>query len=252
MSLPTLPNWEATRESLHRAALVVSAFAKLGRERDPIFYHHLTLYVTPDGLTSGATANGEFSLNLHHAAVIHAAPNGEKTQIPLAGLNQVTLGEALHKAVPNQQPELSELDNQEAFDTTHAADYAHTLSAINAALNAVRAGLAGDRTPIVVFPHHFDLSFLWFNGAGKNEHQPHINWGFSPGDSSITRPYLYAYAWAGEAYANLQVPPPWQHHPNFTTGVMVDYDTTLRDAPDLNALVAAAAAELIRAASAIW
>jgi hypothetical protein len=53
----------------------------------------------------------------------------------------------------------------------------------------------GPQTPIILWPHGFDQSTLWFVD-GMDEHKdPQINVGFSPGTSDVGQPYFYFYAW---------------------------------------------------------
>ena len=44
-------------------------------------------------------------------------------------------------------------------------------------IHCVRARLNGPMTPIVVWPEHFDLSFLWFASAQATDRFPHMNFG---------------------------------------------------------------------------
>jgi hypothetical protein len=259
MPLPTLTDWEPTRDALHQAALVISAIKKLGVQRDEHFFHHLAMQANPHGLTSGITTFGVFSLDFTAQAVSYQPSSGQKNRIPLAGHNQKTLLDALLRTVRESgftvEVDRSQLNQQTPFDINPewASGYAHILFTMVTALNQARVSLPPQSTNVVVFPHHFDASFLWFNGEAKSEQQPHVNFGFSPGDSTINRPYFYAYAWGGKAYLNIPVDPPLMHDHRFKAGVMIPYDEVIRDSSDPIGVITGAVSA-IRAAveSQLW
>jgi hypothetical protein len=102
-------------------------------------------------------------------------------------------------------------------------------------------------TPLVVWPHGFDLSFLWFRGNDLDEHsQPHMNFGFSPGSEGFPRPYLYSYAWP--ALSDLTSRPllaPARWFNGSWKGAVVDYDSLTDDKPE--AQIEALAHEIFQA-----
>ena len=56
----------------------------------------------------------------------------------------------------------------------------------------LKAKLKGGLTaPVLVYPHHFDLSLVWFPWDDERQ----LGFGFSPGDDMIHEPYLYVTAW---------------------------------------------------------
>ncbi len=81
-------------------------------------------------------------------------------------------------------------------------------------------------TPLVVWPHGFDASQLYFPGASFDEHtQPHINYGFSPGSAGLPRPYVYAYAHPmPDGVFGTALPDGARWHSDGWTGVVIDYD----------------------------
>lgn len=58
-----------------------------------------------------------------------------------------------------------------------------------ASLKAVR--LEGLTSPLLLYPHHFDLALAWF--PYNNEKQ--LSLGFSTGDETVTEPYIYGSAY---------------------------------------------------------
>ena len=81
-------------------------------------------------------------------------------------------------------------------------------------------------SPVVVWPHHFDLSFLWFATTEATEKAPHLNFGFAPFSDGLPRPYFYAYAWPiPPGLLDVKLPPLAQWHTEGWTGVMIPYDS---------------------------
>src|SRR5919109_78870 len=64
------------------------------------------------------------------------------------------------------------------IDAHASADYAQALDRVFTATARFRARLTGLQTPIVVWPEHFDLSFLWFATERATDEFPHMNFGF--------------------------------------------------------------------------
>lgn len=254
MNLPKLSDWKPTREALHSAALVLSALGKLGKAQDPHFFHHLALTVTAKGMTTGTTTQGEFLLDFQSARVVYTSPEGSTQTIALSGHSQVSLLETLiRKTGENLEPDLSHITHDDPFDFDEqiAADYIDALNLIQTAFTEFRSTLSDDKTNIVVFPHHFDLSFLWFNGEARNEQQAHMNFGFSPGDETISRPYVYIYAWSGKDYLPLEVSKPLRHHVDFKSGVILAYDDLVASNDPQN-MLGDALQQAKTAAQALW
>jgi hypothetical protein len=228
MPLPALQNWELTRSSLHRAARLLNAARVRYSQPMPNHLHH-SLNITPNGLTTGVFAKGE---DMPTAEVILDFATATVNNTPLNGYSLQTLSiEVLTRAeldVP-----MTNLNDETPFEVnpTLSADYAQALYSVFTAAARFKARLAGGMSPIVLWPHHFDLSFLWFATAAHDESAPHMNFGFSPGDEGIPRPYLYAYAYpAPENQTQIVLPSPAHWHTEGWTGVRVDYDDLYHEA----------------------
>lgn len=227
MSLPELANWELTRTSLHRAAKLLNATRLRYQQPLPNHLHH-SLGIETRGLTTGVLAKGE---GMGSTELLLDFKTASVNGTPLNGYSLQTLAvEVLTKEgldVP-----MTELSDETPFEVNPAlaADYAQVLYGVFSAVARFRARVAGTMTPIVVWSHHFDLSFLWFATAQADESAPHMNFGFSPGDENIPRPYLYAYAYpAPEKQTEIVLPPPAKWHTEGWTGVRVDYDDIYND-----------------------
>ena len=78
-----------------------------------------------------------------------------------------------------------------------------TIGSIASVLEDFRAGIREEKSPIQIWPHHFDLSMIWLPGpkiAGQDptdeEHSDkQMNFGFAFGDEGIPEPYFYVTAY---------------------------------------------------------
>jgi hypothetical protein len=74
------------------------------------------------------------------------------------------------------------------FDRSQADSYAAALWWMDNQFRSLKTTIEeGVTSPVLIYPHHFDLSLTWF--PHDNEQQLAI--GFSSGDETIAEPYLY-------------------------------------------------------------
>lgn len=237
MTLPPLKNWEATRDSLHQAAQVLSVIKKACIAPQPNALH-LSMRIVPEGLSTGALSIGTFTLNYGTGAIdYYSFPDSQPSHVPLSHHNPrllpMQLMQEVAKARPDQTlrvlPKASDLTTPFMIDPQIGAEYASVQYTVFTALARFRARVTGLMTPLVVWPHGFDLSMLWFppGGSGSPDEQtvPHLNFGFSPFSAGFPRPYLYVYAWPTPKNLNNKLlPSPAKWHNGSWTGVVVDYD----------------------------
>ncbi len=236
MHLPSLENWEASFASLHQAAQVVGGIKKVSVEPLPN-YAHLGLYVTSEGLTTGRLLNGgELSLNLLESSIIYVSPEQDSYVISLHKQTQASLRDAILAAMKEGgqevYPNLDEINAQEPLtvDAVTAAAYQTALHRIYTAIARFRGRLLGTLSPMIVFPHGFDLSFLWFKRGSEEKTDPHMNFGFSPGSAGIPRPYIYIYASPmPDAFFDIELPSPAQFIRDPWKGIVIDYDTLVNE-----------------------
>ncbi len=232
MILSTLQNWESTRQALHQAAQVIGGIKKVSVQPLPN-YAHFGLYVTKDGLTTGSLADGgELQLNLVTSAITYTCPESTLSTVPLQDHSQASLTDAVLKVMadaghPAANVDLAHLADQTPFaiNPPIAADYQQALYTIYTAIARFRARLLGSMSPIIVFPHGFDLSFLWFKRGSEERTDPHLNFGFSPGSAGFPRPYIYSYASPlPEGYFDVTLPAPARFTRDPWKGIVIDYD----------------------------
>lgn len=96
----------------------------------------------------------------------------------------------------------------------------------NTILTEIKARITlGMTSPVLLFPHHFDVSFVWFPGqpANKaNEHQ--FTYGFSTGDEYIAEPYYYVTEYPlSEKFEKVSFKAPAYWHAEGFSGAVLKY-----------------------------
>jgi len=89
------------------------------------------------------------------------------------------------------------------YDDTAATDYWAALKEINRITSIFRSELSGERSPVQLWPHHFDLSMSWFSGrlipfkdpGDAESSKEQMMFGFSTGDGIINDSYFYISAY---------------------------------------------------------
>ena len=238
MALPTLENWESTRHTLHQATQVVGEIRLADSPPLPNYLHY-SVSVTRTGISTGTLqAGGELQFDMTTTELIYKRDGKTLLSTPVADHTQRSLMQAvqnsLHEVGVTLEPTLKSITHDEPFvwDAGLANDYNRVLQQAWRAIASFRAHLLGHMTPVVVFPHHFDISFLWF-AEGHDEHEhPHVNFGFSPESPGFPRPYFYFYVYPepdGVKDITLPAPGRWVDEP--WSGAVLEYDA-IRDSHD--------------------
>jgi hypothetical protein len=264
-TLAPLSQWEATAHSLHKAAQIPGAIRLLVLDPVPN-YLEWSLVIRPEGLSTGPLPfGGEVLLDFAQCAMLYRPATGEPSAVSLLGQSQASVLEALLATMESQgqmlaapangrmprtdallaalearghvfTPKRADLADEAPLeiDPRLSADYSRVLYQIFTATARFRARLNGPMTAIVVWPEHFDLSFLWFASVQAIDRFPHMNFGFAPFSDDILRPYLYAYAYPmPDGFERLRLPPLARRHTEGWKGVVVPYDDLVRQSdPD--------------------
>lgn len=239
-TLPALMNWESTRDALHQAAQVLNAIKVPSVPRQSNFLHH-SLHVEPTGLHTGPLSfGGTLQLNFgvsgplipDYPQIHWSRGDSESFTVPLSADTQKTLLAATLKGLADYgvqvTPRLDEIQHDKPFqiDAGQAVDYARVLNRVYTAMARFRGHLAGTMTPLVVWPHHFDLSMLYFVSGSDEHSDPHLNFGFAPESPGLPRPYFYVYAYPmPESLLHTPLPEPAHWHTTGWTGVVLPYDS---------------------------
>lgn len=230
--LPSLENWDSTREGLHQVALVLSAIkvSCVEPQRNSLQY---SLSVTPGGLsTSRLNVGGELRFDIAELQLNYSRDGRKDFEIDVGGCDQRSLIDDVVGGFASLGIEISPSrghirhSRRLEIEPGLAADYLTVLDTAYAALARLRARLSGWLSPLVLWAHHFDLAFLWFSGASMDEHRdPHLAFGFAPCSPGLARPYFYAYGWSATAgYLELPVSGPARAETGSYTGLYAGYD----------------------------
>ena len=225
MKLPSLPleEWEDTKETLHRYCQIVG---KIRMELSPFRNHwwHVTLYVTPRGLTAGpipyssGTFDISFDLLENRLAVATSEGGGfgfAIDNLPVAEFYGKLMGGLGSSGVDvsiNTRP--FDLDDEHTLEnnTYHSAceqsyvrRFHRVLSWVDQVFKEYAGRFNGKQSPVHLFWHSFDLAVARFSGkrvALPEDVDPvtrvaysHevISCGFWAGDANVREPAFYSY-----------------------------------------------------------
>lgn len=115
------------------------------------------------------------------------------------------------------------------FDSQQADLYAAALWWMNEQFCWLKETLhKGLTSPILLYPHHFDLSLVWF----PHDDERQLAIGFSSGDETIAEPYLYLTAYPEPAgFTKLDLPEEAYYQTAGFSGAILTYDK-LSASPD--------------------
>ena len=225
MELPSLPleEWEDTKETLHRYCQIV------GKMRMELSAHknhwwHVTLYVTPRGLTTGPIPHsaGTFDISfdlLENHLVVTSSDDGQFSfaldDLPVADFYSSLTGglDSLGiEASINTQP--FDLDDEHTLDKntyhcvcnrSYVQRYHQVLVWVNEVFKEYGERFYGKQSPVHLFWHSFDLAIARFSGRRvelpedvdpvTREAYSHevISCGFWVGDENVREPAFYSY-----------------------------------------------------------
>ena len=244
MAHPTLMDWESTRDALHQIALVIGA-ARVACS-DPLPNDlHFSLDMTSSGFsTATMRCGGVLAFDFKSLRLSFSRCDRSVFSLGVTGHSQVSLAQAMLALFADCgypiAPSLKLITREEtlSIDPSLAADSLTVFNTAYTALASFRAKLSGFMTPLVLWPHHFDVAFIWFPTRQTDEQRdPQIAFGFAPYSPGLERPYIYAYAWSkATGYLQLPLDPPAQAITEGYTGLYAAYDE-LRESPDFNARV---------------
>lgn len=272
MNLPPLPNWLPTAENLQQAVFLFGLINRVTQPRQPMWLQ-LAVHPTPTGLQSPALPQGgTLSLDFTTLDFRYTTAVGQTTSLAINTRTQRDLLADLVTLLAPELPEIAKAENVYSrlavalaerdytppddpadwlataplqIDKALAAAYAGVQYRMYTAVARFRARLRGTLSPLVVWPHHFDLSFLTFQGADVDDYQPHVNIGFAPYSDGLDQPYFYAYAYPyPDEYDVPTLPTGAVWYTSGWTGVVIPYDT-LAAQSDAEAYVEASCAQIL-------
>ncbi len=203
---------DATRRAMHAYSKVVGAWAKATRKKRKHWWHaslRPSLYGMTTGVIYGDT-DFEIELNLAESCVeVRTCTSIHRER--LTGQSSAELAATIRTALFS-----AGVDEDLAPDSDVESDYRYpdyspsqanrmhrAIGSITSALEDLRANIREEKSPIQIWPHHFDLSMIWLPGtkvagqdpANEEYADKQMNFGFAFGDDSIPEPYFYVTAY---------------------------------------------------------
>jgi hypothetical protein len=187
---PELPyaGWQGTCTSLHLWSQIVG---KLRLAKTPWLNHswHVTLYVTPRGLTTSAIYDAARSFEILFDFVAHQlrieTSDGEKRSLPLqpqpvaefyaklrASLSELGIDARIH-GTPNEIPDAIPFAQDRAareYSREHAENFWQVLVQVDRVFKDFRTGFLGKASPVHFFWGSFDLAVTRFSGRTAPPH----------------------------------------------------------------------------------
>ncbi|MAS34849.1 MAG: hypothetical protein CL610_12635 [Anaerolineaceae bacterium] len=200
MTLPGYADWKDAKTALHAASQILNAVRVASLDPLPNALRH-SLRPIPAGATTGPLkAGGSLTLDYLQGAIIYAHDGTDSMPVALNGNSQQSLFNTIVAAMTQTghqlEPDRAKITSDEPFnlDLTQAQLYAEVQWRMFQMLAVVKASMYGPQHPLVLWPHGFDLSVLWFADGMDEGADLHLNIGFSPGTPDIGQPYVYFYA----------------------------------------------------------
>lgn len=268
---PPLPleAWSDTNATLHMWMQIVG---KIRLVQSPWVNHswHVTLYVTPRGLTTSPIPYGQRSFEIAFDFVDHQldvlTSDGATGRVPLEPqsvrvfyrrlmdeLGRLGVPVRIHKK-PNEVVEAIPFDQDEvhrAYDAEYAQRFWRILGQADRVLKQFRAGFIGKCSPVHVFWGAPDLAVTRFSGREAPEHPGGIpnlpdrvareayshevsSCGFWAGGGPVPYPAFYAYAYPEPSgFASAAAGPAGAYYNKDLKEFILPYDVVRgSDAPD--------------------
>ena len=243
-----LDDWRDTRDILWGYVRVFSAVRRRYSDRHA-FWWHVTLYVTPRGLTTGRIPidrdgpTVELCLDLMHQRAEIQTSAGATRSWPLAGqtpgefMRQTTEAIAEYGLTKDVEWPEPPTECHGGWDAEAVLRFGSALRRIDNVFDRFRDGLDGQCSPVHLFGHHFDLSLVWLSGRtidGTDPDDPEMSseqmtFGFSTGDDTIPEPYFYATAYPEPAgFSDSALPEPAYWHDEGFSGAVLLYGEARR------------------------
>jgi len=192
---------------------------------------HKGLEIVPNGLTTQDLGGGRRLL----LDFMKVELSMETFTMPLKQMDSNKVFDTLAEWAKRSGSEVA-VEKPELLATS--VDYdAHQASEIMAALLTTRDAFklfsstitTGTLSPLLLYPHHFDVSLVWF----PKDNDDQLGFGFSTGDQDVTEPYYYATQWPEhkEFLQKKLTPPAYWQKQGFSGAVMPYNDIVLATDP---------------------
>jgi hypothetical protein len=180
-----------TRDYLREICLVLGSIQRTFLAKDPHDWHY-GLVVNVRGIVTQSFMTNEGEMNVSLDLVRHKVRVGNTSwalseYTPLEIYNNLAAWFEHHAvSTPIISPKFTY--SPHGYSDAQATGYAQALWWLNSEFMKLKDQLSeGFTSPIYLYPHHFDLSLVWFPFSDERQ----LAIGFSTGDDVISEPYLY-------------------------------------------------------------
>ncbi|MDJ0710088.1 MAG: DUF5996 family protein [Woeseiaceae bacterium] len=241
---------DGTRKAVHAYARVAGAWSKALRKKRKHWWHasmRPSLYGLTTGVIYGKT-DFEIEVDLANSQLCVRTCSSQVGE-RLTGQSSSRIAETVSNALraagfdPDDAVSTGAVVSDDEYPT-YSADQANlmhrALGSIAAVLEDFRATIREEKSPIQVWPHHFDLSMIWLPGpkvpgqdvANEEYADKQMNFGFAFGDEAIPEPYFYVTAYPlPDSLPNEPLPDGTVWHSDGFDGAVLKYRelTTMQD-----------------------
>jgi len=214
-----------TRDYLQDIAKVIGKTQQQFIAGDPNDWYK-GLLVTTIGISSQKLGDQEIIIDLQTGEV-----RGFGKSWRLGEVEPVKLSEELKSVTgkPIEDPEFTA--KSVTYDPAQAKLLSTALYWANQEIAKLTDQIAiGVISPVLLFPHHFDVSMVWFPKRQKSEDtdENQYTFGFSTGDKDIPEPYFYITNWPeSPTFTSIKLTPPAHWQKSGFSGAILNYkDTT--------------------------
>lgn len=200
-----------TRNYLQEVAKVIGKAQQQFLPTDPNSWNK-GLLVTSNGLSTQEMDGQQFVIDFYKDEVRGFGNSWKLGQIEPAQLLQ-EIKDATGK--PVETPEHSDLPL--AYEQKQAEALAEAFQFASQELAVLSHRIeSGVKSLVLLYPHHFDVSLVWFTHrlSAEESDERQYTFGFSSGDEDVAQPYFYAVAYPEpDTYKNIQLAQPayWQN-----------------------------------------
>jgi hypothetical protein len=223
---PALPleEWRETKDTLHRYCQMIG---KVRLALAPFRNHwwHVTLYTTPEGLTTGLlpvgdgrTAELRLDLREHEVRIVDSLGASQAFSLQhrlacadfhdqlVSALDAMAISADVDmRPYDLEGPSFAEDFENDSYDQDAVGRYAQVLRSSTVVLEEFAGWFNGKHSPVHLFWHSLDLAHARFSGrrapirdgAGEVEAEAYshevIAFGFWPGDDEVPYPAYYSY-----------------------------------------------------------
>ncbi|MFQ5604617.1 MAG: DUF5996 family protein [bacterium] len=215
---PALPlsGWQATRDTIHKYTQVLG---EIRGALTPVQKHWWHINLRPDvtGLTTTPIPVAEeldfvsfkMLLDFTEHKLRITTGQGQQKQVSLRGQSVSEFWDETLSALsevgihPQIDNSLFKETAPGSYEPEAAQRFWRVVSQIDVIFKQFKAGMHRETSPVNLWPHHFDLAFVWFSGRLVSGVDPddrdyadeQMSFGFSSGDETIAAPYFYISAY---------------------------------------------------------